>query len=184
MTKTIIKNFLLVLTAILSLTIISCSKDDDPGAGIDPDALVGTWTTGSVSVQSITIDGEPFSDFLDAFRELLIGFGATQAEADEAIAELEAELEEGSTEGFPSAITFNSNGTYEVTVEGEGSDTGTWEFTKNETAILIDKGTDDETEIQIVSLTESRFEGTITMTEEDEELGSEISIILSIVFNK
>ncbi|MEJ8755785.1 hypothetical protein WG947_02150 [Pontibacter sp. H259] len=49
-------------------------------------------------------------------------------------------------------IKFNANGTYTITADGT-SDTGTWEFTNNETQVLMDEGTDDELLIDVNRLT-------------------------------
>ena len=69
-------------------------------------------------------------------------------------------------------ITFNTDGTTLVTFASD-SETGTWEFTTNETKILLDKGTMDEQTFDIESLTAATlvftftdpdFSGLITLT--------------------
>ncbi len=72
-------------------------------------------------------------------------------------------------------ITFNTDGTTSVTFPSDpsGSANGTWEFTTNETKILLDKGTMDEQTFDIESLTAATivftftdpdFSGLITLT--------------------
>jgi len=69
-------------------------------------------------------------------------------------------------------ITFNTDGTTLVTFASD-SETGIWEFTTNETKILLDKGTMDEQTFDIESLTAATlvftftdpdFSGLITLT--------------------
>jgi len=70
-------------------------------------------------------------------------------------------------------ITFNTDGTTSVSFPSEPSVNGTWEFTTNETKILLDKGTMDEQTFDIQSLTAATlvftfadpdFSGLITLT--------------------
>ena len=70
-------------------------------------------------------------------------------------------------------ITFNTDGTTSVSFPSEPSVNGTWEFTTDETKILLDKGTMDEQTFDIESLTAAKlvftftdpdFNGLITLT--------------------
>ena len=59
-----------------------------------------------------------------------------------------------------SQIKFNksdSGNTYTVT-DSSGSSSGTWEFSSNETKLIFDKGTSDETTYDILKLTSSELE--------------------------
>lgn len=66
-----------------------------------------------------------------------------------------------------STINLNSDGTYVFTSQDE-TDDGTWELSADGTKMITDKGTEDETEHTIVTLTSDVFEHTFT---EDFELG-------------
>ena len=185
MTKTL-RNLLLLVIALATLTLVACSEDDDGPAGITGD-LIGTWTGGSATINSFTINGEDLSTFLDAFIQLLIDAGASQADADAFADEFEDELSAGFTEFFEGSITFDENGTYTST-DSEGSDSGTWELTNNDQTILFDKGTEDELEVEIVSLTDTRFEGLIQIseTEDIDEDGTAdiLAASISLVFTR
>lgn len=51
-------------------------------------------------------------------------------------------------------FTFNSNGTYTLLQDGD-SDTGTWEFNADQTAVILDRGTQFEWTMTLVTLTSS-----------------------------
>jgi hypothetical protein len=55
-----------------------------------------------------------------------------------------------------SRLTFKADGTYTET-DGSDTDTGTWEFTDNDTKILMDKGTSDEQSADILELSSSKL---------------------------
>ncbi len=183
-----LKNLLLLVVAVATLTLVACSEDDDDGpAGVTGD-LIGTWTGGSATVNSFTINGEDISTFIDAFVQLLIEAGASQAEADAFAAEFEDELSAGFTEFFEGSITFNEDGTYNSTDAGV-TDDGTWELANNDQTIVFDKGTVDELEVQIVSLTDSRFEG-LVQENETEDLDDDgtaddvLAVSITLVFTR
>lgn len=90
-------------------------------------------------------------------RALLVGvkwtFSEVEAE-DELTQGLITSLYQGST------FTFNANGSY----NGEFGDwidnlayEGTWELTTDEKKIILDKGTDDESNLEIVTLDKNTF---------------------------
>ena len=54
-------------------------------------------------------------------------------------------------------LSVSANGTYTMTILGEPDD-GTWEFNASETSVILDKGTVDEIEQQIIQLTSSVLE--------------------------
>lgn len=53
-------------------------------------------------------------------------------------------------------ITFNKDGTYTMTIMQQTED-GTWELSVDETTLIMDKGTGDEDEATLASLTLSRM---------------------------
>ena len=59
------------------------------------------------------------------------------------------------------SINLNSDGTYTYSQHG-ATDSGTWELNADETKLITDKGTDDETEHSIITLTSDVFENTWT----------------------
>ncbi|MBC5774986.1 lipocalin family protein [Pontibacter sp. KCTC 32443] len=70
-----------------------------------------------------------------------------------------------------STISFSADGTY--TADSDfGSDEGTWEFSEDETQIILDEGTDDETTVEVNRLTSSEFwaEGDLADMGQDVEI--------------
>jgi hypothetical protein len=61
--------------------------------------------------------------------------------------------------------TFSANGTYTISILGE-TDSGTWELSGDGKKIIMDKGTDDETEVTIVTLTSDVLEFKESVTDE------------------
>lgn len=127
------------LLALLSMTFLmtSCSKDDD-----DDDSKTAT--------------------------ELLTAntWNATKFEMSMAGMTMDMMQEPGAKFN----ITFKTDGTYSVVEsifgEEESTDSGTWEFIEDETAILFDKGTEDEMELTVNSLSSSMVKVSGTMTED------------------
>ena len=71
-------------------------------------------------------------------------------------------------------MNFNADGTYAMTIKNpltqqDETDSGTWEWNSDESKVIIDKGTEDEAESTIVTLTSDVLEH--TMTEEEDDLG-------------
>jgi hypothetical protein len=54
-------------------------------------------------------------------------------------------------------LSVFTNGTYTMTILGEAGN-GTWEFNANETSVILDKGTADEVEQQIIQITSAALE--------------------------
>ena len=186
MIKTL-KNLLLLAVAISTLTFVACSEDDDEGPEGTAGDLIGTWTGGSATLNSFTINGEDISDFFAELIQALIESGFSEAEAEAFAMEFEDALSSGFTEPFEGSITFNEDGTYTST-DAEGSDSGTWELTNNDQAILFDKGSVDELEVAIVSLTDTRFEGLVEFSEtediDEDGTADTIAVSVTIVFTR
>lgn len=178
MKKNIFNKLLLLLVAVSLITFTSCSDDDEPGGGTDVSGtLIGSWNSGSVEINEITINGESLSSFY-------AGLGLPQ----EFIDQIEDALAAGASESFAIDLQFNADGTYSATDE-EGTETGNWELTNNDTKILFDKGTADEFELDIVELTATRFEGEISEVDNSEDIdedgtNDEIVINVSLILNK
>jgi hypothetical protein len=129
-------NMLILASAIFLIT--SCKKDEDSGG--NNNELVGKWTVTSSSFQ-ITIDG---LDFVDYLIEML---GLTEEQAQDIASGFESEDLSGT-------IEFKSDGTYEA-VSDSGTETGTWELNGN--TLTMDKGTIDETNLTVSTLTSSKL---------------------------
>jgi len=181
-----IKDLLLLALFSSMLVLFSCSEDEPSGGEISG-TLVGTWTDGTATINSFTINGEEISNFLETLKQLLIGFGTSEEQAEVFISELEGELKEEFTETFEGSIEFKDDGTY-VATDSEGADIGTWELIDDNQSILFDKGTDDELTVRIVSLTESRLEGLIEEVEtediDDDGDSDTISVSVTIVLTR
>lgn len=70
------------------------------------------------------------------------------------------------------SIEFSESGTYTGNISGDDSETGTWEFTNNDTQIIMDKGTPDELIVDVnrLSTTELWVEGDFLGTNGEETL--------------
>ncbi len=176
MTK-LIKSLLLLAVAISALTLVSCSEDDDDGPSGVSGTLVGSWESASVTIDEITVNGQDLVAYLQGigFPQELIDF-------------FEAGLAEGTEESFAIDLEFRADGTYTATDE-TGSENGTWELTNGDTVILFDKGTENEFEMTIVSLTDTRFEGSVMDVDNSEDIdedgtNDELSISLTLVLTK
>ncbi|WP_425392081.1 lipocalin family protein [Ekhidna sp.] len=174
--KTTIKSLFLSLLAATLLVFTSCS-DDDGVSGDTSAQIIGKWTSGSVVIDDISVNGEDLASYFQ-------GLGLPQ----EFIDQFQASLAEGFEDGFLIDIEFKADGTYTSTDE-DGTDSGTWELTNNETKLLLDKNTEDEIEVDIVSLTDSRFVGTFSEVDNSEDLdddgvNDELSISVTITLNK
>ncbi len=71
-------------------------------------------------------------------------------------------------------ITFNTDGTTVVTFPSEPNEDGTWEFTAEETKLLLDKGTIDEQTSDIVTLTAA----TLVITISDPSINTPLTMTL------
>ncbi|SNT27166.1 hypothetical protein SAMN05421640_3083 [Ekhidna lutea] len=170
--KTLLQSLLLVILSVF----IACSEDEGITAGVSG-KLIGSWNSGSVAVTDITINGDDLATY---YTNLGI--------SPDLIEQIETALESEIEQGFQIDIEFKSDGTYTST-DSEGTDSGTWELTSNDTKVLFDKGTEDELEVNIVSLTESMFVGSFTQVDDSEDIdedgiNDELSISISITLNK
>ncbi|MEM6644490.1 MAG: hypothetical protein AAF616_16035, partial [Bacteroidota bacterium] len=181
--KKSLRSLLLAFGLIVALSIVSCSEDETEEVNVAA-SLVGTWTGGSISIDAITVDGESLSDYLEALKQTLVDdFNYTAEEAELFTADLETLFEEDFETDDTGTLTFKSDGTYEGS-DASGTETGTWELSSDEKVLTLDKGTDLETVIAVVSVTDSQFTGTISSTEfielDEESLDGEFEIQATI----
>jgi hypothetical protein len=153
---------LLLLVSVFILT--SCEKDEES----KEDQLIGKWNITSVETV-ITINGK---DIIDYFMEDL---GLSQSEAEE--------FAEWFTFDITGTIEIKSDGTYETVFDGE-TDSGTWELVDN--TLTLDKGTNDEVEVEIISITSSKlvFEMVESDNSEDfDEDGTNDTLVMKMKYN-
>jgi hypothetical protein len=153
---------LLLLVSVFILT--SCEKDEES----KEDQLIGKWNITSVETV-ITINGK---DIIDYFMEDL---GLSQSEAEE--------FAEWFTFDITGTIEIKSDGTYETVFDGE-TDSGTWELVDN--TLTLDKGTNDEVEVEIISITSSKlvFEMVESDNSEDfDEDGTNDNLVMKMKYN-
>lgn len=138
--KTPAKKIVLPLLLVaIAVTFNSCENKDaeDNHSG----NIVGTWTLVSTSAD-VMINGESMLDF---FMEEL---NLTKAQA-EALAELY--LSDLDAEG---TIEFKEDGTYVAKIDGD-TDEGVYEMSSDNKKMVVDKGTEYETEFNVRTLTSS-----------------------------
>ncbi|MCC9168386.1 DUF5004 domain-containing protein [Pontibacter harenae] len=78
-------------------------------------------------------------------------------------------------------MTFNKNGTYVYLLGGETNE-GTWELTADDQKLLMNKNTEEEFSVDILTLTNSNLN--ITWEEEDEDTGGSYTIELRLLNNQ
>jgi len=120
-----------ILLLMTTLLFTACSQEIDVSSETP---LVGVWNVNDLEFD-ILINGQDISAFFD-----------TQLEANIFIALLTTELEES----FENAsLEFKSNNTYTSTFPGEPSVSGT--YTKTDSQLILDAGTEDETTFTILT---------------------------------
>lgn len=158
MIRTILKTILLAFIAMSATLLISCSDDEEAPAGDLSGNLIGSWTSTSVLIDEITVNGV---DLVEYFTSLGL--------PPEFITLFEEGFAQGLEEDFDVEISFMEDGTY-TTTDVDGTDSGVWELNANSTVLTLDKGTADEFEIEIVSLTDEQFVGKVSEVDESEDL--------------
>jgi hypothetical protein len=156
---------LLLLMSIFMLT--SCDKDED-NVNSKRDNLIGLWTITS-SETEITING---TDIIEYFMAEL---GLSQSDA-----EAFAEMFQSDMTG---TIEFNSDGTYEA-VSGGATNNGTWEL--NGDTLTMDKGTEDEADAEIISISSSKLVLEISETDSSSDMnedGTNDTLVVRITLN-
>ncbi len=146
--------------------IISCS-DEDGGEGTTA-SLVGAWTYQSATFD-LKIGDEDFITYLKRELEL------TEAQAEE----IGSGFEEGSNIFKGISIEFKSGGAYTASFDGDSS-TGTWALNSAGDKLTLDAGTEDESVVDVYTLTSSSFVFGIAETETDDFNGDDIDETLSI----
>ncbi len=145
-----------MIIGIAAIFLAACNDEDENVA--DKADLVGIWTAQSVDVE-ITINGE---DFIVYLAEAL-GISESQAQsfADQMIDEIESD--------FDGTITFKEDNTYDTNF-GDESDSGTWSLSGDGKNLILDEGTDDEVNAEIVEITSSTLRLMFSETEEIEDM--------------
>ncbi|UJP65532.1 lipocalin family protein [Mongoliitalea daihaiensis] len=142
-----------LLLVLLTIAVSSCNNDDEPE--ISP--IVGTWNYSDYQL-NISINGLPLVQF---FQTL----GATPQEAAAAAAEVlddtfSAEDFEGTT------LEFRADGTYEIRVNGNLDEAGTYELLNGNTLLRL-SAAGDSTDFQVRTLSNNQL--TIELVEEESD---------------
>lgn len=168
----------LFYTAVFVVALLSCSENEPIDELRVGEALQGTWNSASVIITKMTIDGEDLATY---FSNLGL--------SSDFINQIEAAYELGISEAFELDFEFFADGSYEA-VHNEMIQKGTWELMNRETQILFDKETAAEYVMDIVELTESRFEATIVEVDDSDDFDGDgipdevqLSISLSLSRN-
>lgn len=94
-------------------------------------------------------------------------FSDVTSDSDDAMVEFALALVKAIMED--AVYVFDANGSYSLTVYSE-TGTGTWEFSSDEKTLILDEGTEDEVQNQIVTLTDSQL--VLSSTDVDEDIGT------------
>jgi hypothetical protein len=152
---------------------MSCNNDDDdPKASND---LIGVWTVESSSIEMIIGD----KSIIEFLMEML---SITQEEA-----ELFADIYLSDYGAFEGTITFKDDNTYAADF-GDGVDTGTWKLSSDGKTLTLDQGTDDETDVQVITLSSVKLQIEITEASmediDDDGTDDEVSVKISLTLKK
>jgi hypothetical protein len=133
----IIRNLFLVL--ITGIVFSACNKDDDK-----PDAIVGTWTTGTSTVTVMVNSKSLTQYFLD------LGFTTEDAQT---YADL---FDQGIKQAFTGTITVKSDHTYTSNLD-DSPDSGTWSLNSDRTELTMTSTTDGPLTFDVIELTSSKL---------------------------
>jgi len=143
-----------ILLGLTFLTLTSCDKDNDTNGNGSSDELIGKWTITS-STYEITVNGD------NIIQYLMEAMGLTETEAEEFAEFFFSDM------GATGTIEFKSDGTYVAISDGE-TDEGTWVLSSDNKTLTMDKGTEYEAAIAVISLTSTKAVMEFTQTETDD----------------
>lgn len=145
--------------------LISCEEEDPEGTSA---SLAGDWVYESAAIE-VQIDGK---DFVQYYIDEL-NITASQAE------EIEDLLKEGSNVFENIMLSFDAGGTYAAAFEGD-SNNGTWSLNDAGTELLLDAGTTEETILEVLTLSDSKFIFGISEEETDDVDGDNVNETITI----
>ncbi|MGY6523606.1 MAG: lipocalin family protein [Mongoliitalea sp.] len=149
-----LSKFFPLLLVFLMLTVSSCNNDDEP----EVSPIVGVWSYDDFQL-NITINGQPLVQFLQTI------FGLSAQEAQAAAAEIrDSVFSAGDFEG--TTLNFRSDGTYEIRVNGNLDESGTYELLNGNTLLRL-SGEDFSTDFQVRTLSNNQL--TIVLEEEESD---------------
>jgi Lipocalin-like domain len=152
------------LKSLLSLTLLgsflffaSCDKEEDP---TPRDLVIGNWTVSKITA-TITVGGQSLVAY---FKSL----GLSDADAQEYADEFEDSFQDTAS----GKIEFKADGTYKSS-DSSGGDvsTGKWELSADGKTLTTDKGTADETVLNVSTLTATKMN--LNAIIEDEDVGAD-----------
>lgn len=138
----------LLLSMIVGLFVMTSCGDSQNGEDPQPSdsRIVATWYTADTIQVGITVNDTAIVSYLQ------VHLGISEQEAQNEVDSFTLEI----SSAFDGQITFNSDYTYNSFMGNEGGD-GVWEINDAETEIIMDKGTEDELTILILSLDEFKM---------------------------
>ncbi|MBN2166619.1 MAG: hypothetical protein JW717_10110 [Marinilabiliaceae bacterium] len=171
MKKSIQISKLFLIVGLIATMFISCDKDDDDSVG----SIIGKWNVTSTTIESVEINNVDVMDYL------IDSMGLNQIAADLLYTTMANSMK------MTGSVAMMENGTYTSNFDGE-VDNGTWEMNSAGNLLILDKGTDDEMEMDIISLTSGQLILSINQYDEediDEDGDYEsFNITMSITFAK
>lgn len=175
MKKELLKYAAFFLMAVTAVAFTACEKDsDDDDGGEESVSIVGVWTIESVEIDA-SIAGVSLLDYL-------VSMGVPESQAQEMVDEMMTEM--GDMTG---TLELKDDGTYEANFSNddpEEDDTGSWELTADKKTLYIDKGTDDEMEFEVVTLTKNALSVKMTQTEPMDGTSDEMTMMMTMNFTR
>ncbi len=167
-----LSNFRFIIPVIITGVILSsCSKSKTA-----TDDIIGTWTAGTTTMTAMVGTLTLTQYFVDVM-------GLTDVEAQTYTAIAEQTLKQS----FTGTIQVKSDNTY-VSNLGGTTDTGTWSLSADRTKLTITSNTDLPMTVDVVQLTASKLEISVSETI-SEDLNNDgtpetISVVADITFTK
>jgi hypothetical protein len=144
MKSTIQSPYKFLAVILIGLFAFACSDQSDvpDGSNISTSKIVGTWYTDSSRI-NLSINDTNLVDYL--VERLQLTNNEAQLEFDSIVSEIKPNM--------VGQVSFNKDYTYNTLFNSEGG-SGLWEINSDETRVTLDPGTQDESELRILSLDE------------------------------
>lgn len=158
----------------LYIFLASCSSDDGPLPDVSG-TLMGSWNAVSITISELRVNE---LDLFDYFKS--IGY------PDDIANDFKEAIENGFTESFDAKFNFLEEGVYEAVYE-DSSLEGTWAITDENKNIIFDQGTEQEYTMEIIELSDSKFEAAVQEVDATEDYDGDgendeltVSILLTL----
>jgi hypothetical protein len=158
MNKQFFKLALLLFIGFAVVSFSSCKKDENANA--QPNAIIGNWTVNKTTV-SLTVGG------MDLIAYLTTNFGVTTEEAQAFEDMLKEDYPDTDTD--TETVEFKADNSYHIaSIDMTDEEDGTWSVSGDGKTLSLVDSDQDQTNLEIVSLTASALVLTTQLDESEE----------------